>query len=42
MEESPQIGELAAVVGALSKFTDPFNLITDSAYISGIVKRAKN
>lgn len=33
--------ELAAVVRAIQKWPMPFNLITDSAYVSGIVERAE-
>ncbi|NXM17580.1 POK19 protein, partial [Ploceus nigricollis] len=42
VEGSSQIAELAAVVRAFSKFTCPFNLITDSTYFAGIVERAEN
>lgn len=35
----PQIVELAAVVRAFQLFPEPFNLITDSAYIANIIKR---
>lgn len=37
----PQIVELAAVVCAFQKWPTPFNLITDSAYVAGIVERAE-
>ncbi|RMC04335.1 hypothetical protein DUI87_19154 [Hirundo rustica rustica] len=40
VEGSPQVAELAAVVRALEKFPEPFNLITDSAYVAGVVSRA--
>ncbi|RMB96440.1 hypothetical protein DUI87_27115 [Hirundo rustica rustica] len=43
VEGSPQIAEMAAVVRALEKFKDqPFNLITDSAYVAGIAMRAEH
>ncbi|NXL73056.1 POK6 protein, partial [Leptocoma aspasia] len=38
-EGSPQIVELAAVVQAFQLFPQPFNLITDSAYVANVVKR---
>ncbi|XP_064260061.1 uncharacterized protein LOC135290081 [Passer domesticus] len=38
---SPQIAELDAVVRAFEKFPEPFNLITDSAYVAGVVSRAE-
>ncbi|NWZ69421.1 POK18 protein, partial [Acrocephalus arundinaceus] len=43
VEGSPQIAELAAIVRAFEKFKDqPFNLITDLAYVAGIAMKAKN
>lgn len=33
--------ELAAVVRAFQRCSTPFNLITDSAYVAGIVERAE-
>lgn len=42
VEGSPQIVELAAVVRAFSKFPDPINIGTDSAYVAGILERAEN
>ncbi|NWZ79250.1 POK6 protein, partial [Poecile atricapillus] len=39
---SPQMVELAAIVRAFSKFTCPFNMVTDSAYVTAIVKRGEN
>uniref|UniRef100_A0A8U7MZJ7 ribonuclease H n=1 Tax=Corvus moneduloides TaxID=1196302 RepID=A0A8U7MZJ7_CORMO len=43
VEGSPQIAELAAVVRAFEKFKDePFNLVTDSAYVAGIAMRAEH
>ncbi|KFZ48886.1 hypothetical protein N321_10659, partial [Antrostomus carolinensis] len=39
-EGSPQVAELAAVVRAFERFSEPFNLITDSAYVAGVVSRA--
>ncbi|NXD04071.1 POK18 protein, partial [Certhia familiaris] len=41
VEGSPQVAELAAVVRAFEKFLEPFNLVTDSAYVAGIVSRAE-
>ncbi|RMC16265.1 hypothetical protein DUI87_08480 [Hirundo rustica rustica] len=41
VEGSPQIAELAAVVRAFEKFPEPFNLVTDSAYVAGVVSRAE-
>lgn len=38
---SPQIAELAAVVRAFEKFSEPINLVTDSAYVAGVVSRAE-
>ncbi|XP_064267307.1 uncharacterized protein LOC135295140 [Passer domesticus] len=38
---SPQIAELDAVVRAFEKFAEPFNLVTDSAYVAGVVSRAE-
>ncbi|KFO60866.1 hypothetical protein N302_07862, partial [Corvus brachyrhynchos] len=40
-EGSPQMAELAAVVRAFEQFSEPFNLITDSAYVAGVVSRAE-
>uniref|UniRef100_A0A674GEA6 Uncharacterized protein n=1 Tax=Taeniopygia guttata TaxID=59729 RepID=A0A674GEA6_TAEGU len=42
VEGSPQIAELAAVVRAFERFSEPFNLVTDSAYVAGIVSRAQD
>lgn len=33
--------ELAAVVRVFSKFKFPFNLVTDSFYVAGVVERAE-
>ncbi|NWY08484.1 POK18 protein, partial [Nothoprocta ornata] len=33
--------ELAAVVRAFEKFSEPINLVTDSAYVAGVVSRAE-
>ncbi|RMC19534.1 hypothetical protein DUI87_03091 [Hirundo rustica rustica] len=41
VEGSPQVAELAAVVRALEKFPEPFSLVTDSAYVAGVVSRAE-
>lgn len=38
---SPQIAELAAVVRAFERWSIPFNLITDSAYVAGLVERTE-
>lgn len=43
VEGSPQIAELAAVIRAFEKFKDqPFNLVTDSAYVAGVAMRAEH
>ncbi|RMC21981.1 hypothetical protein DUI87_02852 [Hirundo rustica rustica] len=41
VEGSPQVAELAAVVRAFEKFLEPINLVTDSAYVAGVVSRAE-
>ncbi|RMC16699.1 hypothetical protein DUI87_06639 [Hirundo rustica rustica] len=41
VEGSPQVAELAAVVRAFETFPEPFNLVTDSAYVAGVVSRAE-
>ncbi|RMC12256.1 hypothetical protein DUI87_09767 [Hirundo rustica rustica] len=41
VEGSPQVAELAAVVRAFEKFPEPFNLVTDSAYVARVVSRAE-
>ncbi|RMC16204.1 hypothetical protein DUI87_08418 [Hirundo rustica rustica] len=41
VEGSPQVAELAAVVRAFERFPKPFNLVTDSAYVAGVVSRAE-
>ncbi|RMC18122.1 hypothetical protein DUI87_05002 [Hirundo rustica rustica] len=41
VEGSPQVAELAAVVRAFEKFPEPFNLVTDLAYVAGVVSRAE-
>ncbi|RMC13241.1 hypothetical protein DUI87_10775 [Hirundo rustica rustica] len=41
VEGSPQVAELAAVVRTFGKFPEPFNLVTDSAYVAGVVSRAE-
>ncbi|KFO54524.1 hypothetical protein N302_07634, partial [Corvus brachyrhynchos] len=38
---SPQVAELAAVVRAFEQFNKPFNLVTDSTYVAGVVSRAE-
>ncbi|RMC01162.1 hypothetical protein DUI87_22253 [Hirundo rustica rustica] len=40
VEGSPQVAELAAVVRAFERFPEPFNLVTDSTYVAGVVSRA--
>lgn len=42
VEGSPQIAELDAVVRAFERFPEPLNLVTDSAYVAGVVSRAEN
>ncbi|RMC20374.1 hypothetical protein DUI87_01223 [Hirundo rustica rustica] len=41
VEGSPQVAELAAVIRAFERFPKPFNLVTHSAYVVGVVSRAK-
>ncbi|RMB92455.1 hypothetical protein DUI87_31097 [Hirundo rustica rustica] len=41
VEGSPQVAELAAVVRAFEKFPKPINLVTDSAYVAGVVSRVE-
>ncbi|RMC04967.1 hypothetical protein DUI87_18147 [Hirundo rustica rustica] len=41
VEGLPQVAELAAIVRAFEKFPEPFNLVTDSAYVAGVVSRAE-
>ncbi|RMC20410.1 hypothetical protein DUI87_01260 [Hirundo rustica rustica] len=41
VEGSPQVAELAAVVRAFEKFSEPINLVTDSAYVAGVVSRVE-
>ncbi|NXO16522.1 POK19 protein, partial [Oriolus oriolus] len=43
VDSSPQIAELHAVVRAFEMFLDdPINIITDSAYVAGVVSRAEH
>ncbi|NXR73232.1 POK18 protein, partial [Pycnonotus jocosus] len=42
VEGSPQVAELAAVIRAFERFSEPLNLITDSAYVAGVVSRAEH
>ncbi|NWT77177.1 POK19 protein, partial [Prunella himalayana] len=42
VEGSPQVAELAAVVRAFEKFSEPINLVTDSAYVAGVVSRVED
>lgn len=41
VEGSLQVAQLAAVVRAFEKFKEPFNLVTDLAYVAGVVSRAE-
>ncbi|XP_017599597.1 PREDICTED: endogenous retrovirus group K member 25 Pol protein-like [Corvus brachyrhynchos] len=41
VEGSPQVAELDAVVRAFERFPEPLNLVTDSAYVAGVVSRAE-
>lgn len=41
VQGSPQIVELSAVVRVFRKWSAPLNIITDSAYVAGIVSRAE-
>ncbi|RMB93669.1 hypothetical protein DUI87_29899 [Hirundo rustica rustica] len=41
VEGLPQVPELATVVRVFGKFPEPFNLVTDSAYVAGVVSRAE-
>ncbi|RMB93253.1 hypothetical protein DUI87_30375 [Hirundo rustica rustica] len=41
VEGSCQVAELAAVVRAFERFPEPFHLITDLAYVAGVVSRAE-
>ncbi|RMC21688.1 hypothetical protein DUI87_02556 [Hirundo rustica rustica] len=41
VEGSPKVAELAAVVRAFEKFSEPINLVTDYAYVAGVVSRAE-
>ncbi|RMC20400.1 hypothetical protein DUI87_01249 [Hirundo rustica rustica] len=41
VEGSPQVAELATVIRAFEKFSEPINLVTDSAYVAGVVSRAE-
>ncbi|RMB99772.1 hypothetical protein DUI87_23774 [Hirundo rustica rustica] len=41
VEGSPQVAELAAAVRAFEKFPEPFHLVTDSAYVGGVVSSAE-
>ncbi|NWZ87781.1 PO113 protein, partial [Poecile atricapillus] len=38
----PQVAELDAVARAFERFPEPFNLVTNSAYVAGVVARAEN
>ena len=38
----PRIAELEALVRALERFSEPFKLVSDPAYVAGVVSRAKN
>lgn len=39
---SPQIAELSAVVRVFERFQEPLNLVTNSAYVAGIVASAEH
>ncbi|RMC16581.1 hypothetical protein DUI87_06518 [Hirundo rustica rustica] len=41
VEGSPRVAELAAVVWAFERFSEPINLVTESAYVAGVVSRAE-
>ncbi|RMC22206.1 hypothetical protein DUI87_03080 [Hirundo rustica rustica] len=41
VEGSPQVAELAAIVRAFENFPEPFSLVTDLAYVAGVVSRAE-
>lgn len=41
VEGSLQVAQLAAVVRAFEKFKELFNLVTDLAYVAGVVSRAE-
>ncbi|RMC16664.1 hypothetical protein DUI87_06603 [Hirundo rustica rustica] len=41
VERSPQVAELATLMRAFEKFSEPINLVTDSAYVAGVVSRAE-
>ncbi|RMC16656.1 hypothetical protein DUI87_06595 [Hirundo rustica rustica] len=41
VERLPQVAELAALMRAFEKFSEPINLVTDSAYVAGVVSRAE-
>ncbi|NXP95086.1 POK18 protein, partial [Passerina amoena] len=41
VEGSLQVAELDAVVRAFERFSEPFNLVTDSSYVAGVVSRAE-
>ncbi|NWR12859.1 POK18 protein, partial [Paradoxornis webbianus] len=42
VEGSPQVAELATVVRVFERFSEPINIVTDSAYVAGVVSRAEN
>ncbi|NWR25920.1 POK8 protein, partial [Emberiza fucata] len=41
VEGSPQVTKLAAVIRVFEKFSEPIILVTDSAYVAGVVSRAE-
>ncbi|NXE02441.1 POK11 protein, partial [Chaetorhynchus papuensis] len=41
VEGSPQVAELAAGFRAFERFSEPFNLVSDSVYVAGVVSRAE-
>ncbi|RMC21303.1 hypothetical protein DUI87_02164 [Hirundo rustica rustica] len=42
VEGSPQVAELATVVRVFKRFSEPINIVTDLAYVAGVVSRAEN
>lgn len=41
VQGSPQVAELEAVVRAFERFPEPFNLVTDSAYVARVTMGAE-
>lgn len=42
VEGSPQVAELDAVIKVFEKFPEPINIVTDSAYVAGVMSRAEH